>query len=211
VRIKPRASQEPRLYQGSRGPVPSVTDILKTVEKPYFDRWRHRVGRQEANKTMKAAQVFGTRLHAAAVLVGRSQMDLVEADMMPFAGAVCDFLNVHVREVIVMERSMVSDRHGFGGTFDLYCELFDGGFAVIDYKTTSSLTREHGLQLAAYAVLCREHGMTVNRRIAVRIKKEPPGKFYARTYGAHKQDVEAFLALKTYYHWAHKNRLLKAA
>jgi hypothetical protein len=187
-----------------------VTDILKTVEKPYFDRWRHRVGRQEADKTMKAAQVFGTRLHAAAVLVGRNQMDLVEADMMLFAEAVCDFLNMHVREVIVMERSMVSDRHGFGGTFDLYCELFDGSFAVIDYKTTSSLTREHGLQLAAYALLCREQGMIVNRRIAVRIKKNAPGEFYARTYSDHRGDVEAFLSLKTYWHWAHANRLKRA-
>jgi hypothetical protein len=109
-----------------------------------------------------------------------------------------------------MERSLVSDRHAFGGTFDLYCQLFDGAYAVVDYKTTSSLTREHGLQLAAYAVLYREHGMKVNRRIAVRIKKDNPGAFYARTYADHAGDVEVFLALKTYWHWAHKNRLTQA-
>lgn len=184
-----------------------MTDILKTVEKPYFDRWRHRVGRLEADKTMAQAQTFGTKLHAAAVLVARNQLDAVEAEMKPYARAVCDFLNMHAREVLHTEKELVSDQHGFGGTLDMYCQLWDGAYAVIDWKTTSSLTREHGLQVAAYALLCREHGMRVNRRIVVRIKKEAPGKFYARTYSDHAGDVEAFLALKTYWHWAHRNKI----
>ena len=118
---------------------------------------------------------------------------------------------MHVEECIEVERALVSDHHRFGGTLDLYCRMNDGTYAVIDWKTTSSLTREHGLQLAAYAVLCREHGMTVNKRIAVRIKKDSPGRYYARIYGDHRGDVEAFLALKTYWHWAHKSKLEKAA
>lgn len=189
---------------------PSVTEILRVLEKPYYDRWRHRVGRKEADRVMQEAQVFGTRLHAAARAVATGA-DAVEPEMKPYAAAVEEFLERHVGEVLGAEVDLVSPEYRFGGTLDLYCQLKDGAYAVIDWKTTSSLSREHGLQTAAYALLVREQGWRINRRIVVRVKKEKPGAYYARTYREHAEDLEAFLACRTVWWWMHKRRLDKHA
>lgn len=221
MRIIPNPNAGPRLYKSRRGPVPSVTDILKTVDKPYFAKRRQEVGPLIYDAKMKAAQRLGTKVHAVAVEVARrgpaatqiarpGDPELEEV-LKPHAAAVLEFLDMHVLEVYKTELSLVSEKHGFGGTLDMYCRLFDGSNAVLDWKTTSSLTREHGLQVAAYALLLREHGYTVNRRLVVRIKKEKPGAFYVRTYADHAGDVEAFLALKTYWAWANKRKLERAA
>jgi predicted RecB family nuclease len=186
-----------------------VTEVLGVIPKPWFNDWRQK--NAKADQETRAAQTLGTKVHAAACRITREEGFIAEPEIFPHTQAVRDFLGLHVKETLATELSLVSDKHAYGGTLDLYCQLWDGTFAVVDYKTTSQLTREHGLQLAAYALLCREHGMTVNKRIAVRIKKEAPGKFYARTYADHKGDVEAFLALKTYWHWLHRNKLERAA
>ena len=36
------------------------------IEKPYLDNWRHRVGREDADKVLRNAAEFGTKLHGAA-------------------------------------------------------------------------------------------------------------------------------------------------
>jgi predicted RecB family nuclease len=82
---------------------------------------------------------------------------------------------------------------------------------VVDYKTTAQLTREHGLQLAAYALLCRKHGLRVNRRLAVRIKKNRPGEFYVRQFEDHQEDVEAFLGLLEFWLWRHREAVRRAS
>lgn len=205
MRISPKESTGPRLYKTSRGSVPSVTEVLRVIP------WR---GSPVGVQRLAQAAAFGTRVHGIAS--GLASEGVVgsrawSVDMLPYYEAIQDFLRLHVAEPIEIERELVSEKHGFGGTLDLYCRLTDGSFAVVDWKTTSSLTREHGLQVAAYALLCREHGLKVNKRLVVRIKKDAPGKWYARTFSDHKGDVEAFLALKTYWHWLHRSKLENAA
>jgi hypothetical protein len=36
------------------------------IEKPYLDNWRHRVGREDADRVLRNAAEFGTKLHGAA-------------------------------------------------------------------------------------------------------------------------------------------------
>lgn len=194
-----------RSYSVGRGLVPSVTEILKVIEGPKGTHVRQLVGKEKAEKLLRDAAAFGTKVHAAAQLVAVNRDPEVKAEIRPFAQAVRRFLNNNVAEVLATELELVSLQQGFGGTADLYCRLADGACAIVDLKTTSQLTREHGLQLAGYALLAREHGFTVNRRIAVRIKKEKPGAYYVRSYGDHAQDVEAFRACKTLWWWRHKS------
>lgn len=204
VKVKPGPGY--RSYNTGRGLVPSVTEILKVVEKPHIDAWRRRAGKEQAERVLRNATVFGTRLHAAAHLIALNRDPEVEADLRPYARAVRRFFSSNVAEVLACEFEIVSreEKQGFGGTLDLYCRLADGAYAIVDFKTTSQLTREHGLQLAGYALLAREHGFRVNRRIAVRIKKEKPGAYYIRRYNEHAADVEAFRACKVLWWWRHK-------
>lgn len=214
MKIKPQKASTPRVYQGAGVCVPSVTEVLKVLEKRHLETWRARVGRQEADRVSQAATSLGTQVHSVAQQVaqqvtwGRDYK--FTWTMEPFAGAIRDFLNAHVKEVIITELSLVSQKERVGGTLDLYCRLHDDTLAVVDYKTSAQLTREHGLQLALYALLLRENGYPVNKRICVRIRKDKPGAFYARSYANHLEDVRAARACVELWHWLHSKKLTKA-
>lgn len=180
--------------------MPSVSEVLKIMEKSYLDAWKKKVGREEADKVLKNASVFGTRLHAAAQQVAWGEDETVEPEIKPYAAAVRDFLDKHVSEIIGTEVEMVSRRLGFGGTADLYCRMRDGAYALVDWKSTAQLTKTHGHQLAAYALLARDRGWRVNRRIGVRIWKDQPGRYSVRPFKDHAGDVAVFLSLVDVWH-----------
>ena len=50
-----------------------VTEVLKVIEKPYLDNWRHQVGRGDADRVLRNAAEFGTKLHGAAQKVGNER------------------------------------------------------------------------------------------------------------------------------------------
>lgn len=192
------------------GKVPSVTTVLKVLEKRHLETWRARVGRKEADRVTGEAKLLGTRVHTMAERLAWDRLYQPEAELEPFADAVRSFLNAHVRKPLKTELSLVSAIERVGGTLDLYCETQDGKLAVVDFKTSAQLTREHGLQTALYALLLREHGYEVNRRVVVRIKKDKPGEWHARAYGDHVGDVRAARATVELWHWLHSNKMLKA-
>ena len=150
-----------RSYQGPEGiVVPSVTTVLSVVEdKVWMNAWLARVGRKEVTRATREAAVLGTKIHKTAAEVARDREAVVRGEMRPYARAIGEFLDTHVRRVIAVEMSLCSARLGFGGTLDLYAELQDGALAVIDYKSASGgVTKNHKLQTAAYAMLLRERG-----------------------------------------------------
>jgi predicted RecB family nuclease len=191
---------------------PSVTTVLKVMERPFFADWWQKEG-EKADEKMHKAQAHGTAIHKIAEGIALSKPMELTPEMDPHAQAIRDFLDKHVAEVLGTEIEMVSETRGFGGTADLYCRLKGGALAVVDYKTTLSLTRTHGVQLAGYALLLKDNGFPVQKRMAVRVKKEAgaEGKFYARDYPDHKEDVEAFLACLRLWNWENKRKLKKLA
>lgn len=211
MKIKPQQAIEGRTYPcAALGVVPSVTTVLKVLEKRHLETWRARVGRKEADRVSGEAKVIGTRVHSMAERLAWDRKYQPPTDLEPFAVAVRSFLNAHVRKPLKTELSLVSAAERVGGTLDLWCILQDGSYAVVDFKTSAQLTREHGLQTALYALLLREHGYEVNKRIVVKISKSKPGTFYARSYGDHAGDVKAARAAVELWHWLHRNKLLKA-
>lgn len=79
--------------------------------------------------------------------------------------------------VLAVEAEWVSERHGFGGTCDLLCEL-DGQITVIDLKTSSKSSfgkkkaKRFSTQLAAYMALASEcSDVTPERAMVVRLNK----------------------------------------
>src|SRR5215212_4760687 len=150
MKITPRDENNLRLYRIGWGLFPSVTEVLKVVEAPYIEAWRRRVGREEADRVVESATLFGKRMHVAAEQVAWGRFDEVAPDLRPYARVVRKFLDRHVTEVLGTELELVNPNLRFGGTLDLYCRLRNGSLAVVDWKTGPSLTREHGLQSAGY-------------------------------------------------------------
>lgn len=200
-----------RSYSGAGGVVvPSVTEILKVLEGDWMNAFLQRSGRREMNRVMNEAALLGTRVHAVAQMLAWDREAKVKQEMRPYASAIREFLDTHVRKVIVTEVSLCSERLGFGGTIDLIAEMMDGSIAVIDYKTSSSgITKIHRLQTCAYAMLAREAGYRVNKRIVVKIHKKEDrlGQWYARAATSHKEDVETFKACLVVWNFLHGSKL----
>jgi predicted RecB family nuclease len=207
IDMTPGAS-DMRLY---RGMYPSVTTVLKVMDRPFFADWRKKVGEESANFKLYKAQAHGTLIHKIAEHIALGKPVKLPEEMEPHAQAIQDFLDKHVAEVLGTEMELVSEKSGYGGTADLYCRLKGGSLAVVDYKTTSSLTRLHGAQLAGYALLLKDNGFPVQKRMAVRIKKEAgaEGKYYARDYPDHQEDVDAFLSALVLWRWENRGKLKK--
>lgn len=214
ARVVPQ-SAGPRVYTTRAGVVvPSVTEVLKVVDRRDFSQWVQRVGRKEANRVSDNAKTLGTKVHTTAQAVAeayqRGTTVYVLEEMQPYADAVREFLEAHVAEVVHTELSLASDRLRFGGTLDAFVKLRDGSYACVDYKTTASLTRDHGMQLCAYALLLREHGYDVNKRIGVRLRKDEPGRWGMRLYKDHRGDYDGLMGAVALWHWQNASKL-KAA
>lgn len=207
----------PRVYNTTRGSVvPSVSEVLQVVDRRDFHSWRMRVGKQEADRVIDEAKVLGTKVHttaqaeAGAFMRGSHVYHLEE--MQPYANAVREFLEEWVDGVLESELSLSSDRLRFGGTLDAYVRLKDGSLAVCDYKTSSGgITRDHGMQLCAYALLLREHGYAVNRRFGIRLRKDKPGKWSVREFKNHREDYEGWMSAVGVWHWQQARQIEKLA
>lgn len=200
MQISPKSDNGPRLY---RGVFPSVTTVLGILKQSYFEDWARKVGIAEARRVAREAAEFGTAVHIAARDIALGIETGAPEELAPYAAAIENFLEEHVSEVLETELELVSPRLKFGGTLDLYCRLKDGSYAVIDWKTTAQLTRQHGLQTAAYAILLHQSGRPVQHRIVVRIKKEKPGAYYCRHYLEHRDDQDGFLGALRVWWWEH--------
>lgn len=205
-----------RTYAGASSPLPSVTEVLKVLDdRVWINDWIARAGRREVDRKLNEASNLGTKVHAAAAkvarLMARGQTKvIVEPPMVPYAEAVVEFLETHTRRIIAVEKRMASDRLRFGGTVDLICEMYDGSLAVVDYKTNSNgITKVHKLQTAGYAMLAREHGYNISKRIVVRLHKaeDKQGQWYARAALDHRQDVEVFKACVVLWYFKHGAKL----
>lgn len=74
-------------------------------------------------------------------------------------------------EPVSMEIPLVSEAHGFGGTYDLCARHPDGRLVVVDWKSSKALYAEVPMQLAAYRILLREQGDDAQDAHALRISK----------------------------------------
>jgi hypothetical protein len=198
-----------RLYLGR---YPSVTTILDLLQRPFFQQHRQKDTVAYDLKRDNAA-ALGTRVHSICERIARGEeVEVIPEDLEGMITAFRDFLDKHVDEVLATELSLTTERGGgFAGTTDLIVRLKDGKIALVDLKTARNLSREHGLQTAGYALLARDNGYTINKRLVVRLKKEPgaEGKYYVRTFPDHAEDTKAFLACLTIFMWERGAALAK--
>lgn len=177
---KPRSpGRRYKLADGTR--VPSVTQVLQVVAKPALIQWANRMGLQgidsDAYRDEKA--VIGTTAHAMVEHYFRGVVaDIPEELREPALPGFRNFLrwrNDHEVEPILIEQSLVSEKHRYGGTVDLVAGI-DGTTELIDLKFTKSIHRDQFFQLAAYAALLTENGQPVQRVRIVRLEREPGGR-----------------------------------
>ena len=159
------------------GPLPSVTTILKVVDKSgplvgwakretaacavrnldMLVRMRETGGDAAATDWLKRIPDFerdtaadiGTRVHRLVEQVARGTEPEVTPEEAPFVAAYRGFLATFRPRFLAVEEMVASLRHGYAGTLDAIA-VIDGETWLLDVKTGVGLYPETALQLAAY-------------------------------------------------------------
>jgi hypothetical protein len=132
------------LYSSS---YPSVSAVLSIIAKPELDRWKTKVGPEEAERVQKLSTQYGNSVHTSVV----DGINKTKTPEMPkVAKAIEQWGSLNVQKWLGFEVTVASEEFGYFGSVDAIAELNDGSIAVIEFKTSKKIHDEHILQIAAY-------------------------------------------------------------
>jgi hypothetical protein len=164
-------------FLDGQGPIPSVTTILKIVDKSgpligwakritaeaairysaELPKWAADFGDDGAVQMLtKAATVIrdkaanaGAEIHQFAEAITRGQDVTVPEELAPYVAAYRKWVTDFQPDFLAAEE-MVYSHHGYAGTLDAIV-VIAGETWLLDYKTSKGVYEETALQLAAYA------------------------------------------------------------
>ena len=156
----------PRTYAVKDKKVPSVTTILSATQseekKKSLDKWRERVGYQEAARITKQAATRGTEMHYVLeqYLKGHGYLNLTDKGVLARNMAhtiienMSNFSEVWGTEVSVRYKNL------YAGTTDAV-GVFDNLLTIIDFKQSNKPKRhewidDYYLQIGAYSLAYTE-------------------------------------------------------
>ena len=160
--------------------VPGVTTVLSVLAKPALIPWANKLGLQgiEVGKFVDSLGDVGTLCHNIIECYLKKQevdySDYTPNQRVLAENAAKKFFEWEKKndfKVLKSELQLVSEKHFFGGTCDIYSEL-NGKKTLIDIKTSKACYSEHFTQVAAYRLLLRENGYLVEDTKILRIGRE---------------------------------------
>ena len=170
--VRDTAADGRRVYVTPEGnKYPSVTSITGLNSKFHIDKWRQRVGPEEADRITNRALARGTRIHSLCenyLLGNKVDIDMFDTEMWSTMRPMLDDIdNIHC-----LETPLYSDFLQAAGTVDCIAE-YQGKLSVIDFKTASRVKERNDIhnyfeQTAAYAVMFEERtGIPIGRLVII--------------------------------------------
>lgn len=161
--------------QGKEEPLKlvSITSVISNYKKDFFNKWREKVGVEEADKITRQATSRGTDMHTLVenYLLNASELPTVQPlsqHLFYLAKPTLDRIN----NIYALEGSLFSEYLGIAGTVDCIAE-FDGELSIIDFKTSKKpKPREwidgYFVQCCAYACMLHElTGLSVKKFVII--------------------------------------------
>lgn len=177
--------------------IPSVTGILSSGGIFNYS------GVPEAN--MEAARQFGSAVHKACELWDKSTLDesTLSAPLVPYLTAwkkfIADFNPVINTEWI--EKPICSYQHCFGTIPDRVWSI-NNKLTVIEIKSTATMQKAVGIQLAGQCIAIAENLGKVRQRWAVQLK--PDGTYQLHVYD-NRADELVFVSALNIFRWKREN------
>ena len=171
-----------RHYVTPNGSYISITTLLANLSKDGIQKWRARVGAEEANRISTKASRQGNAIHALCEKYIKNEEGFLTESMPHLVEMFESILPLldRVDNVHVTEGAMYSDELGLAGRTDLIAE-FDGKLAIIDYKTsrrikTWEMCASYFMQGAFYAHAYEERtGIPINNIVIIMaVENEEP-------------------------------------
>lgn len=166
---------------------PSVTTVLSSLSKDSIQKWRNRVGEEEANKISTTAAKRGTKVHTLCenYIFPHLKNENFDADMFDHEDInvksafkkIKFVLDKNVSTVHNLEFPLYSNNLKTAGTCDLFCKYNDIP-TIVDFKTSLKAKKEEWIksyfyQATAYALMVYELKGIVIPQIAIIIAADP--------------------------------------
>lgn len=158
--------------------LPSVTTITSFVKfKPEYESlvlWANSLGfrHKKYQETLDIAADFGTCVHEALSHIVKNEPvpesirgKITFDDLPRYDKTISNFTNFYNEtkpDTIYSEKSLLSEKLGYGGTIDwVSCE--NDCTYITDFKTSSAVRPYMTMQLAAYMELLKEAGVKIDK------------------------------------------------
>lgn len=190
--------------------LPSVTQILGIVDKPFLRIWYGSLGTKECERIKREAGEFGQHIH--------DQIEsLLKNAGSETTGRASDIINKFQQwrcqsgyTPTEIERKVEHKGLGYHGTLDSIGHFGDPKeLFVLDWKTSSKIDNLYGCQLAAYAeAYYEETGIRIVNGGVVRLEKDPkkPKQLEVKTFNNLPEYFEVFKACKVVYDFVHPRK-----
>lgn len=173
-----------RYYSDDGKGLPSVTELLKWIPKPYLIRWANKLGFQR--KTYEEMSDYYTNIgqlvHLCNEVYIKTNSTEKVADIISKSGS--DIIPIVLNcfknfkrwyddnksgiEVIANEKTIKADR--FAGTIDFIYKKGNDIY-IMDFKSSSQVSVDYFIQLCAYYELCRYEDIKVTKVAVLRQDK----------------------------------------
>lgn len=188
--------------------LPGSTTIINLLNKPFLVNWAYNLGRQglDMNKIRNTAMSVGSLTHDIILcsFTGKTpdttdytqnQIDEAQNSLRSFYA----WHKLNPIELILIEKPLISDTFGFGGTLDIYGKMADGN-VLLDFKTSKMISFEYYVQVASYGQLIFENfGTPPDKGKILRINKQANDDFEIRTVNRMDKYFEVFRHLLMVY------------
>lgn len=192
--------KEYRYFNDKKEGIPSVTELIGMINKPYLIQWANSLGfkgikyKDESEKYTN----IGTLVHKLNELYITSNcsvkgvieeitnnaldLDLKNMAIQSFKNFKKWYnLNKENIKPLYNEYTIIGDK--YAGTIDFICD-FNGKTTIIDFKTSKEISVDYFIQLMGYYQLCLDKGILVEKVAILRQDK------YKDNYDYLEYDVE---------------------
>jgi len=150
----------------------SITSVISHYNKEIFEKWRKRVGDEEADKITRQATSRGTDAHT---LIENHLLNKELPQVQPISEYLFKIAKPElnrINNIYSLEGSLYSEFFGIAGTVDCIAE-FDGELSIVDFKTSKSpkprdWIEHYFVQCCAYACMLHElTGLSVKKFVII--------------------------------------------
>ena len=139
----------------------SITSVTSHYKKEFFQKWRNKVGAEEADRITKRATSRGTDMHTLTeYYLNNDELPEVNVPISKILFNTAKPALNKIDNILAQEASMYSLKLGIAGTVDCIAE-YEGELAIIDFKTSKAVKpvewiEGYFVQASAYACMLYE-------------------------------------------------------